>query len=94
MARGCRDRLDTDYGVAVSGISGPSGGTDEKPVGTTWMAIATPEGAFAHCYRFPGDRERNRLLTVAAAVDTVRRALEFGGDRSPWRPEDDWCRPR
>jgi nicotinamide-nucleotide amidase len=94
MAAGCRERLGTDYGLAVSGISGPGGAVEGKPVGTTWVGVATPSGVFAHCYRFPGDRQRNRLLTVAAAVDSIRRVLEFGDENSPWRPEDDWCRPR
>jgi PncC family amidohydrolase len=93
MADGCRRRIGTDYALAVSGISGPDGGTDDKPVGTTWVAVATPDEVFAHKYRFPADRERNRLLTVAAAVDSLRRVLEFGTDRPPWRETDSWCRP-
>jgi nicotinamide-nucleotide amidase len=92
MADGCRRRIGTDYALAVSGISGPDGGTDDKPVGTTWVAVATPDEVFAHKYRFPADRERNRLLTVAAAVDSLRRVLEFGTDRPPWRETDSWCR--
>ena len=75
-------RLGTDYALAVSGISGPDGGTPDKPVGTTWVAVATPRAVFARRYRFPADRERNRLLTVAAAVDSLRRVLEFGDGRS------------
>jgi len=94
MAEGARSKLGADHGLAVSGISGPGGGTDLKPVGTTWVGIATPAGAFAQEYRFPGDRSRNRLLTVAAAVDSLRRALEFGPGVSPWREDDPWCRPR
>ena len=93
MAVGCRKRIGTDYAVAVSGVSGPEGGSPDKPVGTTWLAVATPAAVFARKYRFPADRERNRLLTVAAAVDSVRRVLEFGDDQSPWRPTDSWCRP-
>ena len=92
MASGCRDKLGTDYALAVSGISGPGGGTEEKPVGTTWVAVATPEGVFAGRYRFPGDRPRNRLLTVAAAADTLRRILQFGAQESPWYSTDTWCR--
>ncbi len=93
MAAGCRDRIGTDYALAVSGISGPGGGTSEKPVGTTWVAVATPQKVWTRRYRFPADRERNRLLTVAAAADSLRRVLEFGDGEDPWRQGDSWCRP-
>jgi nicotinamide mononucleotide (NMN) deamidase PncC len=74
-------------------MSGPEGGTVDKPVGTTWIGIATPAAVFARKYRFPSDRERNRLLTVAAAVDSLRRVLEQGDAAPPWQPSDSWCRP-
>ena len=90
MASGCRDRLGTDYSLAVSGISGPDGGTDLKPVGTTWVAVATPADVFAHRYHFPADRQKNRLLTVAVALDSVRRVLQEGDDISPFLPADYW----
>lgn len=93
MAAGCRDRLGVDLAVAVSGVSGPDGGTDAKPVGTTWFGLATPAGVHAGCLRFPGDRARNRLLAVAAAVDALRRALEQGDDVSPWAGEAPWWKP-
>ncbi len=93
MADGCRKRIGTDYAVAVSGISGPDGGSPDKPVGTTWIAVATPETVYARRYRFPADRHRNRLLTVAAAVDSLRRILELGDEQPPWQPSDSWCRP-
>ena len=93
MADGCRQRIGTDFALAVTGISGPDGGLPDKPVGTTWIGIATPVTVHARRYRFPADRQRNRLLTVAAAVDSLRRVLEFGDDQSPWRPIDSWCRP-
>jgi len=92
MAAGCRARIGTDYALAVSGISGPGGGTEEKPVGTTWIGLATPGGVCSTRYRFPADRERNRLLTVAAALDSLRRVLESGEDRPPWDTDDSWCR--
>ncbi len=90
MASGCRARLGTDLAVAISGISGPDGGTEDKPVGTTWIGVATPAGVFAGGYRFPADRARNRLLAVAAAVDALRRVLEDGDDASPWARRDTW----
>ncbi len=90
MAAGCRDRLGVDLAVAVSGVSGPDGGTDEKPVGTTWIGLATPAGVHAGGYRFPGDRARNRLLAVAAAVDALRRVLERGDEVSPWADGGTW----
>ena len=93
MAAGCRQKVGTDYALAVSGISGPGGGTEDKPVGTTWIAVATPKRVYAGRYRFPADRYRNRLLTVAAATDTLRRVLSFGDDNPPWFEDDTWCRP-
>ncbi|MBK6733078.1 MAG: nicotinamide-nucleotide amidohydrolase family protein [bacterium] len=90
MAAGCRERCGADLAVAVSGISGPSGGTVDKPVGTTWIGIATPTAVFAGGYRFAGDRARNRLVTVAAALDALRRVLEEGDDASPWGHGDTW----
>ena len=92
MASGCRQKIGTDYALAVTGISGPGGGTAEKPVGTTWIGLATPESVFSTCFRFPANRERNRLLTVAAAVDALRRVLEAGDGQPPWDPDDSWCR--
>ena len=92
MAEGAKQRLKTDYALAVSGISGPDGGTQDKPVGTTWVAIATEDEVFTWAYRFPGDRPRNRLLTVAAIVDSLRRSMEFGSGQSPWLSGDSWCR--
>ncbi len=93
MATGCRQKVGTDYALAVSGISGPGGGSEEKPVGTTWIAVATPEQVYAGRYRFPANRHRNRLLTVAAATDTLRRVLELGAGQAPWFADDTWCRP-
>ncbi len=90
MATGCRERLETDFALAVTGIAGPDGGTEAKPVGTTWIAVAAGEEVFTGCYRFPGSRRRNRQLTVAAALDTLRRLLETGPGEGPWSPLDSW----
>ncbi len=53
----------------------PAAAAPEKPVGTTWLALAGPDGVQAACYRFTGDRQRNRLLAVASALDMLRRDL-------------------
>lgn len=90
MASGARDRLGTDYAIAVSGISGPGGGSEDKPVGTTWIALATPGPVWTRRYRFPAGRDRNRLLTVASAMDSLRRLLEGGDEVSPWSAADTW----
>ncbi len=75
MAEGVRERLGTDFGVATTGIAGPDGGSEEKPVGTVWIAVADASGAAAERFVFPFDRERNRQVTAHVALDWVRRSL-------------------
>ena len=71
MAEGVRELLHTDYAIATSGIAGPTGGTAEKPVGTVWIAWATPEGTKAHCYHFGAAREREQITQRAVTAALV-----------------------
>jgi nicotinamide-nucleotide amidase len=75
MAIGARARLRTDYAIATSGIAGPGGGTDDKPVGTIWIAIATPEKTWADRFMMSNHRERNILRTAATALNMLRKLL-------------------
>ncbi len=75
MAEGVRERFGADLGVATTGISGPDGGTEEKPVGLVHIALARDESTHAEHFVFPLDRHRHRRLTAQAALDWVRRAV-------------------
>ena len=72
MANGVRKLLNTDYAIATSGIAGPTGGTAEKPVGTIWIAWATPEGTEAKCYHFGAAREREQITQRAVTTALVK----------------------
>lgn len=77
MASGARERLGTDLAVAVSGVAGPGGGSEQKPVGTVDLALAQAgSDIYYRRFQFPGDRRMVRLLTTQWALDTVRRALD------------------
>lgn len=77
MARGVRDRLETDWGLAVSGVAGPGGGSPEKPVGLVHLAVAGPDGCEAVALRFGDRRGRSAVqqLTVIRALDRLRLRL-------------------
>lgn len=75
MAAGAR-ALGAECGLAVTGIAGPTGGTETKPVGTVEMAAVTPTATRRVCHRFPGDRAMVRELAVNFALDLLRRAVE------------------
>ena len=75
MLSGALAKTNANIGVAVSGVAGPSGGSNEKPVGTVWIAWGTATHAKAHCFYFPVDRKRFQILVAAVAFDLVRREL-------------------
>lgn len=72
MALGGIERLNTDWSIAVSGIAGPTGGTEEKPVGTVWIAVANKKGVDAHQFLFGNDRGRTIQMTVLTALNLLR----------------------
>ncbi len=64
--------MKTDFAIATSGIAGPTGGTDEKPVGTVWIAVATPESTKALKYWFGKHRGRTVVRTTLEALNFLR----------------------
>ena len=75
MAEGVRSRAGSTFGIGITGIAGPGGGTDEKPVGLVYIALADDEDALVRRFVFPGDRQFIRQLSVNAALDMIRRRL-------------------
>lgn len=75
MAAGARKQLGTTYALATSGIAGPDGGTDEKPVGTIWIALAHPNGVIARKLTQGGTRIQNIHLSSLTAINLLRRYL-------------------
>jgi len=75
LAEGARARLGADLAVSTTGISGPEGGSVEKPVGLAFVGFADAKGGEAHEFLFPFDRARHRVVTSQVALDWLRRAL-------------------
>jgi nicotinamide-nucleotide amidase len=75
LAEGARRVCRATYGLGVTGIAGPSGGTVDKPVGTVHIALSGPGGGRTVRLDWPGDRELIRRRTVATALDLLRRRL-------------------
>ena len=72
MAEGVRALMHTDFAIATSGIAGPTGGTPDKPVGTVWIAWATPTATEAQCFHFGAAREREQITLRAVTEALVR----------------------
>jgi nicotinamide-nucleotide amidase len=75
MAEGIRKRSGTDFGLAITGIAGPDGGTEEKPVGLVYIALADDNTTEHRKLKLPGDRQLIRWRASQAALDLLRRRL-------------------
>jgi PncC family amidohydrolase len=83
MARGARERLGADVAVSVTGIAGPDGGTEEKPVGLVYLHAEGPDGGVGREFSFPGDRASIRARSVVGSLHLIRSLLsrETAGGR-------------
>jgi nicotinamide-nucleotide amidase len=75
MAEGVRNRFRASFGLAITGVAGPGGGTEQKPVGLVYVALASGDGVEAQRLLFPGSRQRIRSWASARALDMLRRRL-------------------
>lgn len=77
MAAGARERLGTQFAISTTGIAGPDGGSDEKPVGLVWFGLANPDGSVdSRSMTFPGNRDDIRRRATTAALSLLWRRLE------------------
>ncbi|MEX1295008.1 MAG: CinA family protein [Candidatus Limnocylindrales bacterium] len=76
MAQGARIRLDVDYAVSVTGVAGPGGGSDLKPVGLTYVAVAGSAAESVRRHLWQGDRAANTKASAAAALELLLETLE------------------
>ena len=75
MAEGIRKRCLSSYGIGITGVAGPTGGSEQKPVGLVYIALAGEEGTQVVERNFAGDRDRIRQFSTVQAMEMIRRAL-------------------
>lgn len=75
MANTIREKFNTTFSIAVSGIAGPSGGTEEKPVGTTWICISSKNKTISKSYKFGDHRGRNIEIGALTALNLLRKMI-------------------
>ena len=76
MASGCRELFKCDIAVSITGIAGPGGGSAEKPVGLTYIGLATESGVVSHRFRWEGSRTQNKESSVRAAMEFILSVLK------------------
>jgi nicotinamide-nucleotide amidase len=80
LADGARARLEADVGVGITGVAGPGGGTERKPVGHVCFSVAGPDGCLTHAITMPGGRTEVRERSTTIAMHLVRRLLLGEGE--------------
>ncbi|MFQ6008750.1 MAG: CinA family nicotinamide mononucleotide deamidase-related protein, partial [Candidatus Zixiibacteriota bacterium] len=75
MAKGCRKLLGSDYALSITGIAGPEGGSDDKPVGTTFIGLSSAHATYARKFNFGTVRQSNRSRAAYAALELLRREI-------------------
>jgi nicotinamide-nucleotide amidase len=75
MADGARQRLHADVAISITGVAGPGGGSEEKPVGLVYYHVETPDGGRGASFSFPGDRDSIRRRAVVVSLHLLRRLL-------------------
>ncbi len=75
MAAGCRKLFKSDYALSITGVAGPDGGTETKPVGTTFIGLASAHSAYARHFQYGNGREINRSRAVYTALNLLRREI-------------------
>jgi nicotinamide-nucleotide amidase len=85
LAEGIRRSVGSTFGVGITGIAGPGGGSEEKPVGTVHIALASPNGTKERLVHLPGDREMIRFHASQLALDMVRVYYLYDGKPQPRR---------
>ena len=75
MAIGVRNLMESDFGVATTGVAGPGGGTEQSPVGTVWIGVASQNGVVSHCYHFHGDRHSVIDQATLAAYEMLKQQI-------------------
>ncbi len=78
MARGACKALNADIAISISGIAGPGGGLPNKPVGTTWFGLVTPDGEWPFLRQFDGDRLQNKQQASETALELLMQYLQGG----------------